>query len=126
MNKHPWLNEKNWAVLGASINPGSYGNKITEALIKADYNVIPVSPKYEEVAGVPAYRSLRDYHGQIDVVDFVVNPAIGIRLLDEIIEAGIKKILLQPGTSSAALVEKAQANGIEVLESCILVLLTWK
>ena len=95
-------------------------------MIGAGYKVIPVSPKYEEVAGVPAYRSLKDYHGQIDVVDFVVNPAIGISLLDEIIEAGIKKILLQPGTSSKALVEKAEANGIEVLESCILVLLTWK
>lgn len=125
MKKHPWMNYDNWAVVGASIRPESYGYKITKALDKAGYNTIPVSPKYEEVAGLEAYRSLKDYHGYIDVVDFVVSPAIGIQILDDVIEAGIRRIMLQPGTASEALIAKAEANGIEVEQSCVLVLLSW-
>lgn len=125
MNQHPWLTYKNWAVLGASERPDSYGSKITKRLIKSGYNVIPVTPKYDEVEGIPAVDKLSDYKGTIDVVDFVVNPAIGLACLDEIISLGIKKILLQPGTATDAIVKKAEANGIEVLQSCVLVLLSW-
>ena len=67
-----------------------------------------------------------DYDGVIDVVDFVVNPKIGIKILDDVIAKGIKRILLQPGTADGALIAKAEANGIEVLQSCVLVLLAWK
>ncbi len=126
MNKHPWLSEKKWAVVGASTNPSSYGNRITASLMKHGYEVVPVSPKYPEVEGLPTVSSIRDYKGEIDVVDFVVNPQIGLSIMDEVIEAGIKKVLLQPGTASDELIDKARGSGIEVIQSCVLVLLAWE
>lgn len=125
MSRHEWLDYKNWAVIGASEKEGSYGKKITARLKSHGYTTIPVARKYETVLGEQAYQRLTDYDGEIDVVDFVVNPSIGINVLDDVIEKGIKRILLQPGTASDELIEKAKANGIEVMEGCILVLLSW-
>lgn len=126
MSKHPWLSYKNWAVIGASEKPKSYGSKIPKRLSEEGYQVIPISRNYESVQGIKAYSRLSDYEGEIDVVDFVVNPTIGIRVLDDVIAKGVKKILLQPGTASEELIKKAEDHGIEVLESCVLVLLSWK
>lgn len=126
MDKHPWLELKNWAVLGASTNTHGYGHRITKALIDKNYKVIPISPNHQEVEHLECYSSILDYEGPVDVVDFVVNPSIGLEVLDQVIEKGVKKILLQPGTASEALISKAQAHDIEVLQSCILVLLAWK
>lgn len=126
MSKHAWLDEKKWAVIGASEKKGSYGMKITKRLLDNGYTTIPISRNYETVLGESAYQKLTDYEGDIDVVDFVVNPSIGIRVLDDVIEKGVKKIILQPGTVSEELVKKAEANGIEVLEACVLVLLAWQ
>lgn len=125
MSKHEWLDYKNWAVIGASENEDSYGMKITKRLLDNGYNTIPIARKYETVLGEKAYQKLTDYEGPIDVVDFVVNPAIGIKVLDDVIEKGVKRIILQPGTVSDAVVQKAKDNGIEVLEGCVLVLLAW-
>lgn len=126
MNRHEWLAHKNWAVIGASTREESYGHRISLRLHEEGYKVIPVSNKYTEVVGVKCYGSLLDYEGPVEVVDFVVNPQIGIRILEDVIAKGVKKILLQPGTASDALIEKAEAAGIEVLQSCVLVLLNWK
>jgi len=126
MGRHQWLDHRNWAVIGSSTREASYGHQITLRLQEEGYNVIPVSNKYKEVAGAKCYESILDYEGPVEVVDFVVNPHIGIQVLDEVIAKGVKKIMLQPGTASAALIEKAEAAGVEVLQSCVLVLLNWR
>jgi len=125
MEKHPWLEFKNWAVVGASTKPSRYGYRIVKELESSAFNVLPVTPKYSDIDGIQAYSRLSDIKGPIDVVNFVVNPHIGIKVLDECIELGVKKIWLQPGTVSSQLVNKAKANGIEVIEACILVVLGW-
>ena len=125
MEKHPWLEFKNWVVVGASTKPSRYGYKIVKALERAKYNVLPVSPKYSDIEGTKAYSSLSDIDGPIDVVNFVVNPSIGMKVLDECIIKGVKRIWLQPGTVSNELVNKAEANGIEVVDACVLVVLAW-
>ncbi|MCF8018684.1 CoA-binding protein [Petrocella atlantisensis] len=126
MSQHEWLEYKNWAVIGASEKNRSYGRKITQRLLDEGYNVIPVSRNYDTILGEKSYQKLTEYDGPIDVVDFVISPSIGIRILDDVIEKGIKKILLQPGSASAALIQKAKNHDIEVLESCVLVLLSEK
>lgn len=125
MEKHPWLSYKNWAVVGASQDPARYGHTIVTRLHDNGFNVLPVSPKYEDIDGIKAYPTLSDIPTTVDVVNFVVNPGIGIQILDEVIKLGIKRIWIQPGAESDALIEKAKMNGIEVIEACILVVLAW-
>ena len=125
MEKHPWLAYKNWAVVGASTDPDRYGNKIVHSLKKHDFNVLPVAPKYKDIDGIKAYSSILDIEEPVDVVNFVVNPNIGMKVLDECIQKGIKRIWLQPGTVSQELIEKAKAAQVEVIQACILVVLSW-
>jgi len=125
MEKHPWLELKNWAVVGASTKTSRYGHIIVKELENSKFNVFPVTPKYPDIDGTKAYKSLMNIEEAIDVVNFVVNPHIGMKVLDECIAIGVKKIWLQPGTVSSKLVNKAKANGIEVIEACILVVLSW-
>lgn len=125
MEKHPWLEFKNWAVVGASTKPSRYGHKIVKELESSGFNVLPVTPKYPDIDGTKAYKNLSDIDGPIDVVNFVVNPHIGMGVLDECITKGVRRIWLQPGTVSSELVNKAKDNGIEVIEACILVVLSW-
>lgn len=126
MSRHPWLEDKNWAVVGASTDTSRYGYKIVKKLDRYGYNAIPVTPKYEDIDGIKAYPSVADISDDIDVVVFVVNPHIGMEVLDDCISKGIKRIWLQPGTVSHELINKAEENGIEVLEACVLVVLNWK
>lgn len=123
MAMHSWLTYKNWAVIGATTNINKFGNKIFQRLIDAGYNVTPITPNHDEVEGIRAYSSIKELDFVPDVVNFVVNPRIGIRVLDDCIEQGVKRIWLQPGTVSKALVEKAENAGIEVVEHCVLVAL---
>lgn len=125
MSKHPWLEFKNWAVVGASQKPYRYGYKIVKELHNAGFNTLPVTPSYDEIDGIKTYDSVDSIEGDVDVVNFVVNPEIGMDVLDDCIRKGISKIWLQPGTVSKKLVQKAKDNGIEVVEACILVVLSW-
>lgn len=57
------------AVVGASDNPEKLGYAILHSLIHLGYQgeVHPIHPKLENVLGRPAYRSLRDVPGVIDL-----------------------------------------------------------
>lgn len=50
----------------------------------------------------------------------VVNPTIGIKVMEEIAALGIKYVWLQPGTRSDEIREFAASNGIEIIEDCVL------
>lgn len=125
-NVNTLLKLKNWAVIGASNNEERYSYKIIKQLLNNGNNVVPIAVKDETIQGIKAYKSILDYEGNIDVVNFVVNPKIGIKILDAIIEKGIKNIWLQPGSESDELVKKAEDNGINVTKACVLVVLGWK
>ncbi|HOQ17124.1 MAG TPA: CoA-binding protein [Defluviitaleaceae bacterium] len=117
------MKKKIWAVVGATTDPDKYGYKIYKALKEAGYKVYPISPKYEEIDGDKAYKSLRDLPEKPEVVDFVVNPKIGIEVVKECAELGIENIWLQPGTVSEEILEYAKTHGINVVQACVLVAL---
>ncbi|MDA3845724.1 MAG: CoA-binding protein, partial [Vallitaleaceae bacterium] len=57
--------------------------------------------------------------------DMVVNPSIGIHIIDDCAKKGVKRVILQPGASSLEIKKKAEALGIEAVDACVLVLLSW-
>lgn len=113
------MNFKNWAVVGATIKKNKYGYKIVKKLKQNDYNVFPVNPNIKEVNGLKCYDNLSSIEAQIDVVDMVVNPEHGIKIMQEIKELGIKYVWLQPGTRSKQIRDFAAENKIELIEDCI-------
>lgn len=110
---------KNWAVVGATTKKNRFGYKIVKKLNKNDYNVFPVNPKFEEIDGLRCYDDLSSIDSQIDVVDMVINPKHGIKVMEELNKLGIKYVWLQPGTRSQEIRDFAAENNIELIEDCI-------
>lgn len=123
MTPEQLMEKKIWAVVGATIDQEKYGYKIYKALKDAGYTVYPVSPKYDEIDGDKAYKSLGDLPQKPEVVDFVVNPKVGLGVVKECAELGIKNIWFQPGTVSDELLTLAEEKGINAVQACVLVAL---
>ena len=109
-----------WAVIGVTDDKDKYGYKIYQKL-KENKKVYGINPKYNNIDDNIIYPNIESINDNIDIVVFVVNPGIGIKYLDSIINKKIKYIWLQPGTESDELIKKAQYNNIIVIKACVLV-----
>jgi predicted CoA-binding protein len=57
------------AVVGLSNRPHRTSHGVASVLRSAGYEIVPVNPTVDEVFGRPAYPSLAEVPGQIDLVD---------------------------------------------------------
>lgn len=112
------LNEKTWAVVGASVNKQKFGYKVLKRLMEEGYKVYPVNPNYEEIDGIKCYPSLRDLPELPGAVSVIVPPAAGLAVLEEAAELGIKKLWFQPGAECDEILKKAEKLGLELIYDC--------
>jgi predicted CoA-binding protein len=109
------------AVIGASSNRRKFGNRAVRAFVRQGYTVVPINPHETAIEGLPAYRSVLDVSGAIDMASFYVPPAVGERLIDEVARKGIPEVWLNPGSESEALVARARALAIQPIMACSIV-----
>jgi predicted CoA-binding protein len=113
---------RKWAVIGVSEDRSKYGNKIFRDLKEAGYEVYAINPKLTEVEGSVCYPSLKALPVKPEVVNLVVPPAVGEKVVDDCIELGLDRIWFQPGSVSLTAVEKAEKAGmIVVADACIMI-----
>ena len=86
------LDQKVWAVIGATHKTEKFGYKIYKCLKDHGYEVYPVNPNIADIAA-----------------------------LDECKELGISIVWLQPGADKPSVVEKAHALDLHVIQDCVLV-----
>ena len=112
-----------YALIGATTNKGKYGYRVLMDLHGAGLKVVGVNPKYQEIEGVRVYPSLKEVPKKPDVAVFVVPPEVGVKVLDEVADLGIKKAWFQPGAESDHVRARANELGIEAQAdgSCIMV-----
>lgn len=114
----------NVAVLGASPKPDRYANQAVRLLVEKGHHVVPVNPAYEAIEGLPTARALSDIpSASIHTLTLYVGPERSTALADEIRGLKPDRVIFNPGTENPALAELLQAEGIETLEACTLVLL---
>lgn len=106
-----------WAVIGDVGNETKYAYKILSLFKEKGHEVYGVHPK----GGEGIYKSLKDLPVAVEAVDLCINPVLGLKLLEEVKELGIKYVLIQPGAESADILKYCKDNGIEALEGCALV-----
>jgi hypothetical protein len=111
------------AILGASPKPDRYAHKALELLHEYGHRTVPINPAFEEILGEKCYPSIADAPGPIDTVTLYLGQARSNPLIDEIIAAKPRRIIMNPGAENAALAQKAEEAGIEVVEGCTLVML---
>ncbi len=112
----------NVAVLGASSNPERYSFKAVEALAEAGYSVLPVHPSGKPVNGFTCYRSLKDISVPLDTITVYLSEKNSSPMMDEVIESGPRRLILNPGAENDALKRRCESAGIRVQEACTLVL----
>jgi predicted CoA-binding protein len=113
--------QKRFAIVGATSNTKKYGHEIFKNLRSRGYEVYPVNPKLKELEGIRCYPSLADIPVAVDVVDFVVPPAVTEAILRECKRLGLERIWLQPGSESEVAIAFCHENGMKVVHGvCVM------
>ena len=113
------------AVIGASEDRAKFGNKAVRAFRRAGHDVVPINPRCARAAGriegLPAYASVADVPGRVDLATLYVHPAAGEQVLPEIAAKGIPELWVNPGAESDSLVRRADALGLDTRLQCSIV-----
>jgi predicted CoA-binding protein len=116
-----FLAQKKFAIIGATDDPQKYGNQIVKNLKSRGYEVYPVNPRISELEGLKCYPAIKDIPLKVDVVDFVVPPAVTEVILKRCKELGLDRIWLQPGSESEAAIAYCNENKLKVVHSvCVM------
>jgi uncharacterized protein len=112
---------KTVAVIGASADRRKFGNKAVRAFREAGYRVIPITPRHAEVEGEPAFASVLDFPGTIDMATVYVPPVIGEQVVESLAQKGIGEVWFNPGADAPAVLTRARALGIRPIQACSIV-----
>jgi hypothetical protein len=116
------VNERVWAVVGASIDTRKYGYRVFRVLTDSGYLVYPVNPNRTAIDGVIVYPTVGSLPRQPGVVNLVAPPAIGLQIVRDCADAGIQRIWFQPGAESPAAIALADQRGLRVVaHACAMV-----
>ena len=110
------------ALIGASGNPESLAFRLFTRLKEGGFEVIPVNPNYQMIAGVPCFTSLSELKTTPKVVIFMVNPKLTLQILPQVVELQIKKVWFQPWTFDDEVLEFCRENGLDFnTEHCMII-----
>ncbi len=116
-------NNPSIAIIGASNNEEKYGYKIYKDMKDKGYEVVPVNHREDEIQGDRAYPTIRDLPKKVDILDFVVPPAISLEISKEAVELGYRVLWFQPGSSDESVLEYVnRVEGLTVIhDQCIMI-----
>lgn len=110
-----------YAVVGATQNQQKYGYKVLVDLKDKGFKVVPVNPKYQEIAGLPCYPALISLEERPDVVVLVVGEENALKIVQNCIDSALTKLWFQPGSEYDEAVSLAQSAGLDmVIGKCIM------
>jgi len=114
-------NYKTIAVYGMSTNEAKPSHHVPAFLLEQGYNIIPVNPVADEIAGQKVYKNLFDIPEQIDVLNVFRPSAQALEVVQEAVErkkikGDIKLIWLQEGIINDEAKKLAEENGIEFIQ----------
>ena len=111
------------AVLGASPKPDRYAYRAMKMLGEFGHRAIPVNPAFPEILGATCYANLGDIPDRVDTITMYLGKQRSDPLIDEIIAAKPRRIIMNPGAENDELARRADAAGIEPVYDCTLVML---
>ena len=113
------------AVIGASDETGKIGNSVMKNLINGGYKgrIYPINPTADKIMGLPAFKSVADVPGDIDIAVFAIPAKFVAGALKEVGEKKIAGAILIPSgfaeTGNMAgqleLVEIARKYGVRLM-----------
>lgn len=109
-------------VLGASENSDRYSNEACRLLRFYNHPVVAVGAKKGMIEDI---KILSDFpvEEKVDTVTLYINPNLQAAYEEKIINLKPKRVIFNPGTENLSFQNLLEANGIEVVEACTLVML---
>lgn len=104
-----------WAVVGLSDNEARPAYGVAATLQELGHDIVAVHPRVVPVHGAPAYATVSDVPGHIDVVDLFVNADRAGAVVDEAIAAGASAVWMQLGVVDDAAAARALQAGLDVV-----------
>jgi uncharacterized protein len=109
------------AVVGASSDRRKFGNKALRAFAHKGYTVFAINPHEREIEGHPAYASVLDVPGTLDVATVYVPPEIGVRVMEELATKKVAEVWLNPGADGPAVIQRARQLGLATIQACSII-----
>jgi len=111
-----------YAIVGATANKKKYGHRVLVDLKNKGFRVVPVNPKYEEVAGLPCSPDLISLEERPDAVVLIVGQENAKRIVKECLDLKLNRLWFQPGSEFKEAVNMAQMAGFRIMSGkCIMI-----
>jgi predicted CoA-binding protein len=114
---------KKTLVLGASDNPERYSNMAIARLRGKGHPVVAIGHRCARTGDVDIETEKKPFT-DVDTVTLYLNPMRQAGYYDYILSLHPKRIIFNPGAENPELSALAEANGIQPLAACTLVLLS--
>jgi len=114
----PKVDRKRVAVVGASADRSKFSYKAVRAYVQQGWDVCPVNPRGGEIEGLPVYTQLRDVPRPVQRVTLYVPPAVGLKLLPDVVAVRPAEFYVNPGAESDELVAAAERLGLTPILAC--------
>ena len=114
---------KKTLVIGASDNPQRYSYLAVNRLRSKGHPVVAIGRRCVTVGDVPVETEKKPFPG-VDTVTLYLNARSQKEYYDYILSLHPSRIIFNPGAENDEFARLAQANGIQPLEACTLVLLS--
>lgn len=111
----------NVAIIGASNDRSKWGNKAVRAFKQRGYTVYPVNPSETEVEDLPAFKTISEVPGSLDMVSVYVRPQILLKILSDISAKKPAEVWLNPGTESDEVLKEAERLQLNVVQACSII-----
>ena len=109
------------AVVGMSPKPERPSHYVSMYMKDQGYNIIPVNPGHNEIAGIKCYPSLSEISEPVDVVDVFRRSEFILPIAESAINIKAKALWLQDGVINHEAAELAKDSGlIVVMDDCML------
>lgn len=117
---HILKTKKRIAVVGLSNNPNRTSFMVSQAMMDAGYDIIPVNPTIDEALGVKAVDSLKDIEGHIDIVNVFRRSEFLPDIMKDAVGIGADVFWAQLGVMNEEAYEYGKKHDIKVImDRCI-------
>ncbi len=110
-------------ILGASNNPRRYSFLATEELSNNGFEVIPVGIKKGDINNIPI-RNEYPVNEEIHTVAMYLSAENQEKYRKTLLENPPERVIFNPGTHNPELETEFKKLGVEVMRSCVLIMLS--
>lgn len=113
--------QKSVIILGASPERSRFSNKALRCYRDLGYRIFPIHPTADTIEGDRVYPNLAALSEPVPVLLVYVRPVVTLGIIADAVAAGVREVVLNPGTVSSELVERCKEVGLIVREECAIV-----